>query len=167
MTEFLEKLGIDGRLLLSQAVNFLLLLVVFRIFAYKPILKVLKDRRERIEEGLAKAKEAGERLDQVNLIAKNKIKEAEQQALGIIKNTEDEAKKVEAKLLEQARQKEAELLKSAELAAAHKQQEARRLMEQEAAQLVKQGLIKTVELDPEQIDEALIRKAIEAVKNPH
>ncbi len=69
------QLGIDWKLLLSQAVNFLLLLVILRIFVYKPILDILKKRREKIEEGIAKAKEADIRLKEVDDINKKKIKD--------------------------------------------------------------------------------------------
>ena len=66
MAELAEQLGLDWKLLLSQAVNFLLLLFLLRKFAYLPLLKILKERRARIEEGLAKATEADKRLLEVD-----------------------------------------------------------------------------------------------------
>ena len=39
MSQLFSQLGIDWHLLLSQAVNFLILLVILRLVAYKPILK--------------------------------------------------------------------------------------------------------------------------------
>lgn len=160
MAEFVEKLGIDWKLFLSQTVNFLLLLTILRLFAYKPLLKILKDRRKKIEEGLEKAAAADTRLHEINEIAKEKMKAAEQEALMLLKQTEEKSKDMEAALMQKAHEKEAELLKSAERAAQGKREEAQRLMEQEAAELVKQALIKTIELDPEKIDEALIKKAV-------
>ncbi len=62
MEQLLSQLGIDWKLLLSQAVNFFLLLIVLRLFVYKPLLQMLHERRERIEEGIEKAKEADIRL---------------------------------------------------------------------------------------------------------
>lgn len=160
MGQFVEKLGIDWKLFLSQTVNFLLLLTVLRLFAYKPLLKIMKDRRRRIEEGLEKAAAADTKLHEINEIAKEKMKAAEQEALILLRQTEEKSKEIEAALLLKAHEKEAELIKSAERTAEGKREEARRIMEQEAAELVKQALVKTVELDPEKIDEALIKKAV-------
>ena len=72
-----EKLGIDWHLLLAQAANFLLLLVILRAFAYKPVLEMLRKRREAIEKGIAQAEEANTRLNDAQEMAKHKMKEAE------------------------------------------------------------------------------------------
>jgi F-type H+-transporting ATPase subunit b len=160
MSELIEKLGVDWRLLASQAVNFLILLVLLRQFAYKPLLKVLKERRAKIEEGLAKAAEADTRLSEVNVIAKDRMHAAEAEATAMLRATEAKAKKVEQGLLEEARKKEAAMLASAELAAKAKTEEAMAELKDKAAAIVKQAVIRTVEMDPKQIDEALIKKAV-------
>lgn len=53
--EFFVKFGIDWKLLLAQAVNFLIVLLVLWKFAYKPILKLLHDREEKIDKSLSNA----------------------------------------------------------------------------------------------------------------
>src|ERR1700685_3808132 len=99
MQQLLSQLGIDWHLLLAQAINFFLLLIVLRLYVYKPLLKMMHDRRTRIEEGLVKADEADRRLYEADEMMKNKVKEADAQALDILKRTETEAKSLEAKLL--------------------------------------------------------------------
>lgn len=160
MSELLSQLGIDWRLLLSQAVNFLLLLVVLRIFAYGPLVRLLKERRKKIEEGVAKSEEAERRLHEANSLKALKLKEAESSAVQLLKNAEGEARRAEAKLMEEAKKKEAELLKEAERAAAAKSAEGEAKVRKEAAELVKRALAKTVELRPQEIDAALIEKAV-------
>ena len=160
MQELIHQLGIDWRSLVSQAVNFLILLVVLRFFAYKPILKILKERKARIEEGVAKAREADERLNKIQEIGKEKLKEAEGEAINIIKKSEEKAKIVEAALLVEASAKEADALKKTELLLRSREEESRVRMNKEAAKLVKDAIIKTVELAPDKIDEALIEKAV-------
>jgi F-type H+-transporting ATPase subunit b len=157
------QLGIDWKLLLSQAVNFLLLLVILRLFVYKPILNILKKRREKIEEGLAKAEEADVRLKEVDNINKRKIKETENKAISIIKNTEEKAKKLEVDLLDKAKTKEADYMAKVEQNIETEKLAARKEMEKEAAGLVKRALIKTVGLAPEKVDEALIKRAVEQI----
>lgn len=163
--ELVEQLGLDWRLLLSQAVNFLILLVLLRQFAYKPLLKVLKERRAKIEGGLEKAEEAEKRLLEVDDIAKDKMKATEAEAMAMIRATEGKSKELEVAMLNEARKKEATMLANAELAARAKEAEAMVRLEGEAAEIVKRALIKTVEMSPADIDEALIKKAVgEAAK---
>lgn len=59
--ELLKNFGFDPVLLIAQVVNFLLILFVLKRFLYKPILKMLKDRKESVAEGLKQA-EAGKKL---------------------------------------------------------------------------------------------------------
>lgn len=164
MQQLFGQLGIDWRLLLSQAVNFFLLLVVLRLFVYKPLLKLLHDRRARIEEGLTKADEADRRLGEVEVIGKGKIKEAEMQALGILKKTEGDAKVLEAKMLAEVKRKEADELKATEAMLREKEEASRRETEKEAAAFVRRAIMKTVEMSPDKIDDALIAKAVEEAK---
>jgi F-type H+-transporting ATPase subunit b len=164
MQQLLSQLGINWELLLSQAVNFALLLIVLRIFVYKPVLKLLHDRRDRIEGGLQKADEAERRLHEVDAIGKSRIKEAETEALGIIKRTEADAKELEAKLLAVAKQHEQEAMKSAEVRLRAQEEESRRATEREAAQFVRAAIEKTVELSPAAIDDALIARAVQEAK---
>lgn len=164
MNALFEQLGIDWRLLLSQAVNFLLLLIVLRIFVYKPVLKILNERQKKIREGMEKTEEADRRLKETNAMALQKIKEAETKAVAILGRTEEKAKELEAKLMQQAQEKETEFLKNAELAAKAKEAEAERIIRHEAVGIVRQAIAKTVELSPEKIDDALIRKAIQEIQ---
>ncbi len=55
-------LGFNVPALIAQLINFTLLLVVFRLFLYKPLLRVLDERRQRIQEGLDASDEAKRRL---------------------------------------------------------------------------------------------------------
>ena len=118
----LEQLGINWKLFISQAVNFFILLVILRAFVYKPLLAVIKKRKERIEEGLTKAAEADVRLQEVDTIAKAHLKKADNQAIQIIKSTEDRAKKLEELLVKKAEEKQVALLAQAQ-AQYEKQQE--------------------------------------------
>lgn len=166
MAELVEKLGLDWKLLLSQAVNFLILLVLLRKFVYVPILKLLKERRAKIEGGLAKAAEAEGRLAEANEIAKDKMKEAEGQAIVMMRATEEKSKKAEAAMLDEARKKEAAMLASAEAAAQAKEKEMMDRIKGEAAAMIKQAIVMTVELKPQEIDEAMVKKAVGEMSCP-
>jgi F-type H+-transporting ATPase subunit b len=164
MQQLITQLGIDWRLLLSQAINFMLLLVVLRIFAYKPLLKLMHDRQDRIDEGLVKAKVADERLHEIDMIGKGKIREAETQALKIIQKTENDARALEIELLNEVKRKETEAMQDSEAALRAREAESRRVIEKEAADLVRRAIAKTVQLAPEQIDNALVTQAVKEAK---
>ena len=59
MSELFSNLGINWKILAAQIVNFAVLLVLLRAFAYKPILKILDERRQKI----AKDKENSEKIE--------------------------------------------------------------------------------------------------------
>lgn len=160
----LGQLGLDWKLLLSQAVNFFILLIVLRQFVYKPLLAVMKKRSEKIREGLQKAAEADVRLREVDQIAKQHLQKADRESIKIIKATEDRAKKLEESLVKKAEEKQAALLAQAQEQYKKQQEESRNKVLQEAATLVKRLIVKTVELKPDAIDEALIEKAILKIK---
>jgi F-type H+-transporting ATPase subunit b len=105
----LEQLGINPIYLLSQIVNFTVLVVLLRVLAYKPILNMLDQRRERIEKGLedarlaeeARANAENERqqiLDQARAEAQGILVEANQrgeiQAAKIVEDAQAQAQKV-------------------------------------------------------------------------
>jgi len=54
----LDALGINGPFLIAQIVNFTLLLLLLRAFLYKPVLKMLETRKQRIADGLQAAEVA-------------------------------------------------------------------------------------------------------------
>ncbi len=58
MGDVLNKLGISGILLLSQIVNFLLIMIILRLFLYGPVLAMLDKRKERIANSLKDAERA-------------------------------------------------------------------------------------------------------------
>ena len=56
----MEKLGLNLGFLLVQLFNFLILVIVLYAWAYKPILKMLDDRKAKIAQGLEDARIASE-----------------------------------------------------------------------------------------------------------
>lgn len=164
MTELLHNLGIDWKLLLSQAVNFGLLIVALRLFAYKPLLAMLHERRKKIEGGLVKAEEADRRLSDANVLASTRVKAAEEEAMLMLKDTEHRAKTMEEQMTLKVQEKETVMMREAEERAKSREAEVEAVFAKEAQALIKTALIKTAEMAPEAIDEALIKKAVGAMK---
>jgi F-type H+-transporting ATPase subunit b len=163
----LSQLGIDWKLFLSQTVNFFILLTVLTFLVYKPLIKVIKERSAKIKEGLDKAEEANIRLKEVDIIGKEKIKEAENKSINIIKETEKKAKVLEQELQKKTEDKQIQMQKDLEANYKKQQEQAEEVVFKNAIELVKKTIIKTVELKPEDVDEALIKRAVSEVSKKH
>ena len=86
-----EALGINITTLLAQLVNFSIMVFVLWRFAYKPIMKVLNDRREKIIKGVKAAEESEEKLAQAETKEKEIITVAKKEALKIIEEAKGRA----------------------------------------------------------------------------
>ena len=58
MDEIIQAFGIDARLIIIQLVNFGILMAALGYFLYKPILRMLKEREDKIAQGLKDAEDA-------------------------------------------------------------------------------------------------------------
>ena len=164
MSELLSQLGINWKLLVSQGVNFFIVLAVLTIFVWRPLLRILAERRARIEEGLDASQKANERLLHVEEEVGGRIAEAEGKALSIIKHGEQKAAERSTAFLEEAEQKAAGVLQKAAQVARQREAEEFQQFTQKAASLVRTALAKTVREDPRQVDEKLVQGALQFIK---
>jgi len=74
--EILELFGVDWKLMLAQIINFAVVVVVLWWFALKPLTKTMKERSKEITKGLDDAQKSAARLDEVEKIVNDKIKES-------------------------------------------------------------------------------------------
>jgi len=162
--ELLFQLGINWKLFLSQMFNFAVLFSVLTFLVYKPLMKVMKDRTKKIEDGLIKAQEADTRLKEVDEISKEKIKEAEGKSIEIIKLTAQKAKLMDQDFQEKAEAKQKQMAIEMEKQQKKQKEQAEKLVFENAVNLVKDLLSKTVELNPKEIDDKLIKKAADEIQ---
>lgn len=81
----MDQLGITPGLLVSQIVNFLLLVVILRLVLYKPVLNMLAQRKERIAQSMKDAERASAAAQ-----------EAEQEKAKILEAARREAQEIRA-----------------------------------------------------------------------
>ncbi len=91
MSDLFAQLGINLKLLIAQGINFLIVLVVLTIFVYKPLLKYLRERREKIAQGLADAAEAKKAREWAEADGAKLVAEAKQSGLRLVTAAEEEA----------------------------------------------------------------------------
>ena len=160
MEEFTKQFGIDWRLLVSQAVNFLIVLVVLRVFVYKPVAEILRERRRRVEEGIAKAAEADTRLADAQEMVRERVRQAEEEATYLLRQVEEQAKQREQAMLESSRRKGEVLLQEARRTIEAEREKIHAELDKEARSLVRAAVIRVVEMDPQQVDDSLIEQAL-------
>jgi F-type H+-transporting ATPase subunit b len=164
MSELIYQLGIDWKLLLTQGVNFLILLVALTFFVYKPLVKLMKERNCRIEAGLKGAEEAENRLKEIEKIKSEKLAEADKAAVKVIGEAEKKGQKRMREIMAEAEIKAGQTMEEAALIAERKKQEELDRLAKNASALIKAAIVKTVELSPDKIDDNLIAKAAEIIK---
>jgi F-type H+-transporting ATPase subunit b len=96
----LKSLGINLPSLLAQLINFTILLVVLYLFAYKPLLKMLDERKRRIQEGLDAAEQAKDHLARAEEEVASQIERSRQEGQALI----GQAQQAAARIQEEARQ---------------------------------------------------------------
>lgn len=117
--------------LIFQFVNFIVLVLILAKFAYKPLLKVMEERRERIEIDLHEAAQAKEDAAQLKADYEQQLRDARAQAQAIVdkavKVADQEAQAHVQAIREQiAREKEiaqAEIVNEREIALKQMRQE--------------------------------------------
>lgn len=150
--EILEKLGVDWKLLLAQAVNFLVLLWVLKRFAYKPILSALESRTKRIEQGLKDAEASQAKLQGVIEEEKKILTAAREEARSILVEAEMSAKKRDALLLEETKQKIDRMITETDKHLSEKQA---KLLREAKEELVETVLLVTKKVLGEKVDASI------------
>ena len=89
--ETAETFGFDWKIFFSQVISFVIVALVLRRFAYKPILAVLEERRQRIAEGLLNADKIKQQLAEAEQRHAEIIAKANAQAQKMIDEARDSA----------------------------------------------------------------------------
>ena len=103
----MEKLGINLGFFISQLVNFTLLAALLTVLLYKPILRMLNERKERIARSLADVDAAREAAARAQQDYDKKMVEAQRAAQEIIAKASQASEEVAAEIRAEA-QRDAE-----------------------------------------------------------
>ena len=127
----MKELGIDLGLLVSQAVNFGLLLALLYFLLYRPILGKLEERARRIQKGLDDASQAEKLAAEANARYNEETERARREAREIVERATRMGEQQRQEILAQARQEAHELISRA-------QQEVQRTLQEEQIALRQQ-----------------------------
>lgn len=109
--EIISKLGIDLKLLLAQIVNFFILFFILSKLIYKPLLSVIKKRKEMISASVENSKKIEERLTSLEEEKAKILAEANNQAVSIMYEAKQSALAEQNALIEKTKSEMEEAMK--------------------------------------------------------
>lgn len=107
----MEKLGINWGLLVAQIFNVILLVWLLTRYLFQPVLRVLNERTERIQQSLREADQVKQQLARAKQDYDAELAKARQEAAAILAQAQDRARSQEQEIVAQARQ-EADRIRS-------------------------------------------------------
>lgn len=167
MNEALSSLGINFKLLLAQLVNFGLLLILLYFFLYKPILKMLKERSDKVRKGLTDAEEIEKKLEKVEMDVQARLSKAEKNAVKILAEAKSQTEETKANVLAETEKKATAILENT-----RKQEEAEKAktmlaVQSEIGKLVVKTIESLAKRDKLNLDDAAIEEALAEARKDH
>lgn len=153
----MEKLGINLGLLVSQFVNFSLLVALLYLLLYKPVLNMLAQRRQRIATSMADVDAARAAAATAQLEYDRKVTEAQRKAQEIIAQAAQTSEKVGADIKAEA-QREADTIR--QRAREEAVQEKAHILAEVQSQIASLSMAATERVLGQAVDEATQRKLI-------
>lgn len=134
--EILNSLGIDPAVMIAQAVNFFVLLGILTFLVYKPVLKLLDERKERIQKAEEHAQLVEDKLARTEELTQRELKKTQQKAQEIINASKESAAAQEAAMVENAKQKVGKIVEEGRAVIAKERDDAAKQIQSEVAHIV-------------------------------
>lgn len=114
MSAVLGQLGIEGGLLASQIVNFLILMVILRITLYQPVLNILEQRRLRIAQSMKDTERASAAAREAEHDKAKVLEEARREGQEVRAQATRDAEKIAQDIRSRAEQEATEIRRKAQ-----------------------------------------------------
>ena len=113
ITYVLNLFGLEGKLFIAQIINFAILLIILKIFLYKPIAQMLEERSKKIKQGLDDAENAHKALLDADTQKIAILKTARTDADKILENVKVSSETLKQKSAEDAKKQASEIIETA------------------------------------------------------
>jgi F-type H+-transporting ATPase subunit b len=138
MEGFFAAFGINWKLLLIQVVNFGVLLTALTYFLYKPVMRIIDERRAKIDEGVRAADAASQRLADAKVEADGIVGDGAREAEGLLATARSRAEEKGSEILQTAEARAAAVLKDAD---ARAEESSRRALHESERQIAKAAML--------------------------
>lgn len=149
MNELISTFHIDLKLIIAQLVNFGIVLFVLKKFAYGPVLKMMQERTDKIEKGMADAESAGKKILEIAEKEKEVLIQARKEAQEIVTKAEEIAKKNKEEIIIEAKNQSEKILSDS---AKKIEQEKNQMMQEVKGQIAELVIAATGKVIGEKID---------------
>lgn len=158
-------LGVDGKAFVIQLVTFVLAFVVLKQYAFKPIMKVLEERRRVIEDGVTLGEEMKKERTTLEAQISEKLADAREQADAIVASAHNDAREVIREAEDKASAKADSILVDAKNRIDQETARARQNLEKEMVSLVSEATEAIIgeKVDAKK-DAALVERALKGQK---
>jgi F-type H+-transporting ATPase subunit b len=153
----LDKLGISIGYLISQIVNFTLLAIILYMLLYKPVLRMLRERQNRIAKSLADVDAARESASKAQQEYERRIAEAQRKAQEIIGQSAQQGEQVATEIRAEAQRDADAIRERARLEAA---EEKARILAEVQNQIASLSVLAAERVLGQSVDDNLQRKLI-------
>ena len=141
MQQLFSTFGINWQLLLAQMVNFGLLLSILWYSLYRPVVRIIDERRRVIAEGVSKARAADQKLDEAKAEGEKMVGEAAREAEGLVAQARVRAEERGGEIVRDAESRAAATMKDA----AERAEEAKRLALKESEREIARAAVLAAE----------------------
>lgn len=163
--DILTNFGVQPILLIAQVVNFLLLLFILKRFLYKPILKVLEERKQKIAESLKNAEEIDKKLEQITLEREERLKKASKEAESLLQEATKTAEKIVAEAHQKAALDNQRMMEKTQTQIQLEKAKLQQEMHAELVDLVAKALVKvTGEVTDEKSHKKMVERSLKEVQ---
>ncbi len=108
--EIINTLGIDVTLLLAQMLNFGILVVVLAFFVYKPLLRVIDERRDSISKSMADADKISRQREEMDKARRAELVKIEKEAVKLLDKAKAEVASAKEQMVTVARKEADDVL---------------------------------------------------------
>ncbi|MBT8043872.1 MAG: F0F1 ATP synthase subunit B [Verrucomicrobiae bacterium] len=133
---FFETFGVNTPFFIAQLVNFIIVLIVLKKFAFTPIQEMLEHRRNRIAEGEEKLKRIEQQLAESEQRTQEAIDKANADAARLINEAKESAASLTEKKAQEAVASAQQILAKAEEAAAAERKTMQNELKKEFGRLI-------------------------------
>ncbi len=147
----MDALGLSGKMLITQIVNFAILFGALWLILYKPILNALSQRQEKIRESLAQADSMRQEARSAEQRYEQELQKARREGQEIIARAQEMADKARQENLERARQEAQQIVEKAREEIEYDRKQAMAELQQQVANL---SLLISQKVIGEALDEA-------------
>lgn len=157
----IKALGLDWRILLAQLLNFAVLMWVLWRFAYKPVFKILEERRAKVNQGLDDAEIAATKLEEAELKNKQILLEARQEANKILEQAQAKAEQKQEEIIAKAEAEIAVIMEKERSKIASEKSQSLNQLKDEVSALVVLSLKKFLEDNLDEIkDQGIVERIV-------